>query len=79
MSNPAPVVTRGAYAFSSAAIYLDTSEREICRLVAEGHLTAYLPRGMKRGRRILVEELDRYRLASAADAGNVVPIRGVAS
>lgn len=68
MSANAPLATRGAYAFSSAAIYLDTSEREIRRLVAEGHLVAYLPRGMKRGRRINIEELDRYRLESAAQA-----------
>lgn len=66
--NPTPLGLRGAYDTLAAAEYLSCSVDIVERLINEGYLASYLPRGMKRGRRINIEELDRYRLESAAQA-----------
>jgi len=63
-----PLPFRGAFDTYSAAEYLSISRSQLQQLIADGHIASFTPRGMKRLKLINVEELDRYRLESAADA-----------
>lgn len=65
MNNGTTLPTRGSYDVVAAAEYLSLSARQVRDLINEGHIAAYVPRGMKRNRHINIEELDRYRLESA--------------
>lgn len=65
--NRAPLGSRGLYDCVAAAEYLSCSVDVVERLIREGHLAAFRPAGMKRGRRITHAELERY-CSTPADA-----------
>lgn len=56
---------RAQYSVRHAAEMLDVSVDTVESLISDGHLTTYLPLGMKRGQRISHAELERYIAASA--------------
>lgn len=58
--NRTPLGYRGAYDFTATAEYLSCSVDVVERLVREGHLRAIQLPGMKRGRRITLDDLDAY-------------------
>lgn len=66
--NDAPLLHRLAHDANSAAEMLSVSPRTVRRLVKNGHLAAFLPKGTKRGMHIMHGELERYLAASVEPA-----------
>ena len=58
--NPAPLGLRGCYSRPAAAEYLSVSAVTIDRLIADGHLATFTPRGMRSAVMISRTALDRY-------------------
>lgn len=62
-----PLPLRGCYDTYFAAEYLSVSRRQMEKFIADGLIHAFHLRGMTQAWFVNIEELDRFRLESAAD------------